>query len=112
MRRKTVRLQKEVKIKGKNDSLWGESGGTYLVKRFTIVDKYDDDLSWGNVNVYGKGLKWYQYTDSKIEKEVKRLLMTNDNTIKDVYWSEQGMQPENSWNFDVEFKKTIKKKKK
>ena len=86
-------------IRGNGSSLWGDSKGTYIVTSFECVG----DL---NVNVFGENTHWTQYTDRGIEKQITTLLKADveakiGRKIKKLSWSEQGMQPDNGWNFDI-----------
>lgn len=113
-------------ITGNNTSLWGQSGGNYVPDRFEIT--YVNWISYPNdkktslhasVNVFGTGLSWEQYTDNGIEKNLNQdasfmaaLVTALRQMLADagirrklptlrINWSEQGMQPNKGWNFDV-----------
>lgn len=113
MSRLTHNLNK--KIQGNGTSLWcskEETKRTFIINK-VVVHKYDNDddpdlQHLGHANVYGKQTRWYHYTDNQIEKEVKEVLKKIDKRIKNVYWSEQGMQPGYGWNFGIEFYKSEK----
>jgi len=116
-------MQKQ-KIKGNGTSLWGSSKGIYEVDRiegsFMDTSIYEDEPFeiWGDVSLFGPNTEWNHYTDSQIEKEVesnKAIRTEIHKLIKEAYpnhnimvtgisWSEQGMQPDGGWNFDVTIK--------
>lgn len=114
------------KFKGNGSSLWGESKGT-----FTVNDMEVDYINWvsypkdpaplfASMTLTGPNTDWFQYTDDSIVKGIRKNLTVivalrlaiqrklNDAgitrklpaTLK-ISWSEQGMQPDKGWNFDV-----------
>ena len=94
--------EKEISIEiiGRGDSFWGESGDTYLIKSMIIDEEH--------LQLFGPSTKWYQYTDTGIEKQVKasflkRISKITGRRIKNICWSEQGLQPDYGWDFDVIF---------
>jgi hypothetical protein len=94
-----------VVINGNGTSIWGESKGAYKVTKMTVHDL--DEGEPYELRLYGEGTEWYNYTDKQIEKEVndhfKPIIqeMYPNHTIKCITWSEQGMQPEGGWSFDI-----------
>ncbi len=97
-----------IKIQGKGDSLWGESDGIYYLTEYD-TDTFDEEVFPFTLTIYGRNLHWYQYTDSQIEKEVENSLKPIlekefGGKLKYLCWSEQGMQPEDGWNFDIGWK--------
>lgn len=113
-------------ISGNDTSLWGRSNGNYAIDRLEVTYvnwiSYPKDLKTGlhaSVNVFGTGTEWQQYTDKAIEKNLNgnasfmaALVLTLQTMLKkagirrklptiSVNWSEQGMQPNKGWNFDV-----------
>lgn len=115
----TYDLFSQVEITGDGSSRWagrnnGSSKGTFHVSRTTLsfcgFDNPEDpqEGAW-ELNCYGKDLHWWQYTDRQIEKEVMEKiapLFGEHVNIKTLGWSEQGMQPEHGWDFDVVINKT------
>lgn len=118
-------------VKGNGSSLWGKSNDEYTVNRFEVdsIDwlydraHIDPKRIFASVSVFGKNTKWFQYTDRGITKSLKSnkefldkireaiVKQIVDNEIElpvpsevQIGWSEQGMQPENGWNFDVTLK--------
>lgn len=111
---------KEFIVKGNGSSIWGESNKEYIVNKINIgfdeLDCYEQlGYIYGRFQLYGKRLKWYQYTDNIIEwkinrnKQIKDLIYSqlpkeikiNKTRSKiSISWSEQGMQPDNGWDFD------------
>ena len=109
-------MKKPIIIRGAGDSLWGESSGEYIVhpeKTAMHLYGHSQHLDFSmTVDFFGDNLKWFHYTDSGIAKEINKklkkvvedeILKTTGKKIKikKLSWSEQGMQPEFGWNFDV-----------
>ena len=106
---------KTVQIKGNGTSLWGESNGTYNVKK--VVLNYfaeENNTVYAEVQLFGSNTKWTHYTDTAIEKNVqksktiineikKQAKETHGYDLTDIKidWSEQGMQPDKGWSFDM-----------
>ena len=95
------------KVEGKGDSIWGASNSTYSITHWE--DTYFDG-DFVSIIVYGENTQCYQYTDTRIPHQVLQYLRPAlkkrfGRTIKRLSWSEQGMQPENGWNFDVQLGK-------
>jgi len=81
------------------------------------VDESEDKTKLsGELQLFGENTNWYQYTDDRISKEVNASKVIRDEVLKQVkmyhpnigvkdvewiVWSEQGMQPDNGWSFDV-----------
>ncbi len=112
---------------GNGSSLWGESKGKYSVNDMEIgyVNwvSYPEDKTapfHARMTLRGPNTEWHQYTDHAIEKgirksivllvaarcEIQRRLKEAHITRKlpatlKISWSEQGMQPDKGWNFDV-----------
>lgn len=96
-----------LEIKGKGDSLWCKSDEVYQINKWKWVSYHEDgdEFDYGNIELFGHNTNWYQYTDSNIEKEVNKVLSPILSKQLDckvgICWSEQGMQPDKGWNFDV-----------
>lgn len=104
-------------IQGNGTSLWGNSKGKFVVTDIKFKDQnYVNSQvhrAYGNLTLSGPNTKWFQYTDKAIEKTlvnpevlrlVKKIMMETlgYNPVKvKIHWSEQGMQPDKGWNFDV-----------
>lgn len=109
---------KNVTISGDGSSRWGKSKEEYELQTALInyVDNETKDNSkYVEIIVKGKNTKWFQYTDNKIEKELKEILKEKFkefglNLVK-FGWSEQGMQPEKGWSFDAYLKEIGRKSK-
>lgn len=113
-----------VQIKGDGSSLWGESNGTYKVEKIklrSIGPSYSDkNKAFAEVQLFGSNTEWVHYTDNAIEKgvansktilnEVKKQALTDGYVIDKIKlsWSEQGMQPDGGWSFDM-YAKIIKR---
>jgi hypothetical protein len=121
-----MRLRK-LNFIGNGSSLWGESKGKYSVNDLEIgyVNwvSYPDDKTapfHASMTLSGPNTQWHQYTDKGIEAgirksivllvaarcEIQRQLAAAGITRKlpatlQISWSEQGMQPDKGWNFDV-----------
>ncbi len=107
------KLKPIVKIQGDGSSLWGSSDKSYSISRIE-VNCYDFAEDHGEVEFFGRNTKWFQYTDNLIEKEVTEKLKpiieeVVGRKVKKLGWSEQGMQPDDGWSFDVTFYKRKKK---
>lgn len=107
-------------IKGKGNSIWGESKGLYRITQFevNVIEVYDDTV-YCSVSVYGPKTAWYQYTDSDIPRNLKKcelfMHLVKESIAEEcegiefpkrmnVHWSEQGMQPQYGWNLEIMFK--------
>ena len=96
-------------IEGNGSSIWGESNGKYEVLGFEVEDVYNEN-DYANVVFFGNNLRWYQYTDRQIPKELLSKFRAELETefgrrVKELYWTEQGMQPEEGWSIGVDFYK-------
>lgn len=107
-------------IEGNGSSLWGPSYGSFRVDRIEmnyIADECEKNDYFGELRAYGPDTEWSHYTDRKIEEEMnarKTALAFIRKTIAEklgvkpkevkmpkISWSEQGMQPDGGWSFDV-----------
>lgn len=110
---KSANIKPAITVKGNGTSLWGESDKEYVLTRYEVEDMsdYDEGLEGhGELQVFGKNTDWFQYTDRQIEKEVKKKLKPLveaklKKKVTYIGWSEQGMQPDGGWSFDIGFKK-------
>lgn len=119
-----------VKVKCKGDSLWGEAKQQVCQPKtgeFGYCSwkpgKVELESLFISLSLFGPGFVLAHYTDSGIPKgllksrafcnqvrsEAFKLLKQRgvEETIPQVMsldWSEQGLQPEGGWNFDVTFK--------
>lgn len=104
MKDNTIERSIQIEISGRGDSLWGDSKGTWIVTRMVLRNLGNDPYE---LCLYGGGTHWTHYTDTRIEKEVNKKLLSTvqslypDHKITGIYWSEQGMQPTNGWSFDI-----------
>jgi hypothetical protein len=98
-----------VKISGDGTSLWcssEESGRDFVVNEMRTRNCHDSDEPYELV-LFGPETEWVHYTDEGIEKSVNKHFvplvqkMYPDHVVKRITWSEQGMQPENGWSFDI-----------
>lgn len=95
-------------ISGNGTSLWSASKGKYPVTRGTLRGCLFDEYPRGiwELCLYGPTLQWFQYTDQQIVAEVRSKLTPLleekiGHKISHIGWSEQGMQPDRGWSFDV-----------
>jgi len=120
-----VKFETPVAIAAKGDSIWEKTEGTVQVDRATVSYqgkreiinpggfRYAEFSAKGykvrqhiSVDVDGPALLPFWYTDSGVEEavaaafkaELLALLGADDLSLS---WSEQGMQGDASWNFDV-----------
>lgn len=98
-----------VKISGDGTSLWcssEESGRDFVITEMRTRNCHDSDDPYELV-LFGSETEWVHYTDNGIEKDVNNHFvplvqkMYPDHIVKRITWSEQGMQPENGWSFDI-----------
>ena len=108
--KKTATLEKPVTIKGNGTSLWCEpkqSHCDFVIEEMFIETCVETNDKPYELRLFGKNTQWFQYTDEKIESQVKKnfLKIVQEAFPKykviNITWSEQGMQPENGWSFDV-----------
>jgi len=121
----TVKLETPVAIAAQGDSIWQKTEGMVLVDRAvmgymgekTAIKpdgfRYADYQRQGykfrqhtSVDVDGPALLPFWYTDSGVETIVAimfkaQLLAETGADDLSLSWSEQGMQGDASWNFDV-----------
>jgi len=105
---KHIEKKLPVKIKGNGTSLWGESKGEFSVSKAKI---FTFDFNHGEepveLQLFGKNTEWYHYTDEQIERNVNKHFLSAirkdfpQNKILMITWSEQGMQPDGGWSFDI-----------
>ena len=98
-----------VVVRGNGTSLWCDpekSRREFVVNEMHTRNCHGSDEPYELV-LYGPETEWSHYTDEGIEESVNksfvRLVQERypDHVIKRVTWSEQGMQPENGWSFDI-----------
>jgi hypothetical protein len=96
-----------VKITGCGDSLWGESAGEFIVDQMLFNNFCGNDEVPYELQLFGKNTKWQHYTDNQIEEEVNKYFLPIVQkqypifSVIQIIWSEQGMQPDNGWSFDI-----------
>lgn len=126
MKTKKSKTPFPLKVTGNGSSLWGKSDDEYTVKKGEVgyinwMHYSDNDSLFASLSLFGT-MNWFQYTNKQIEKQlneniclkewiitiVKEKLATKNlddkipSNVK-IGWSEQGMQPDGGWNFDVSF---------
>ena len=114
-------------VKGKGNSLWGDSKGTFMVDRVEVnyinwvayPTNTPTDKLHVSVSMFGPTTLPEQYSDTGIVKELNknpRLLRVIRSMVLSALkeakllrippirlvfsWSEWGMQPDGGWNFD------------
>lgn len=111
---------KTITVTGKGNSLWCDQDKTKNVK-FKVNEIELNNMEDGSpyeVQAFGPKTEWYHYTDSGIENELSKKLLPvlkkayPDYNITGIGWSEQGMQPEGGWSFDIDAEPKKKSKKK
>lgn len=100
-------------IEGDGSSLWcDDSSGEYVVKEMSVRNCHRTDEPYELV-LHGPKTRWEHYTDNAIEKNVNRIFVPlvqkeyPRHTIVRITWSEQGMQPDNGWSFDIHSKENV-----
>ena len=113
-------------IKGNGSSLRGQSSDSYIINKvicdndgfISFETKKNDIIANFTIDVKGKNIDWEQYTDNGIEKEISKNYYVYtaiqdylENYLKKycvisltkckITWSDQGMQSDKNWNFDV-----------
>lgn len=100
---------KSFNVTGKGDSLWcdsPESKRTFLVTKATVRNLADTDEPY-ELQLFGPATVWSHYTDSGIKEGVNAIMLPiiqalyPSYKIKKITWSEQGMQPDDGWSFDI-----------
>jgi len=109
MSKKINTLPKPFVVQGKGNSCWCDacdSNKAYEVTGYILNNFMDSDEPY-ELQLFGPKTEWYQYTDTGIRKGVSESLLTwlqelySDFEIKNISWSEQGMQPDKGWSFDI-----------
>lgn len=107
-----MKLNKPIIFNGKGDSLWGNSVGDFQVDQINL-EYFSKDKTFGEIQMFGPNTEWFQYTDSRIKRQANRpevmayvrklLTKVRADLSKKwrICWSEQGMQPEKGWSFDL-----------
>lgn len=102
------KLDPPLVIEGDGSSMWGDSAGAYTVTRVMLAYVSDEGGTFGELQAEGEGLDWFQYTDRAIEATMHDLLPVISELlgaeVTRISWSEQGMQPDRGWSFDITFK--------
>lgn len=116
---------KPIQVKGNGTSLWGKSDEVYTVDK--IILNYNNQNNehcaedfgksfWGEIQMFGPNTKWFHYTDKAISEKLntKQFVKVITGIIEKelgkkitdfkISWSEQGMQSEKGWSFDVSAK--------
>lgn len=98
-----------VAVCGDGTSLWcpaERSGREFMINEMRIRNCHDSDEPYELV-LFGPETEWVHYTDDGIEKDINKHFvpivqkMYPSHVIKRITWSEQGMQPEDGWSFDI-----------
>lgn len=99
-----------LRIRSNGKSLWGKYRRTFKISNVEIRygGFFDSEVHGpgGSLTIYGEPEKmpWDVYGDEGIEKTLLKELGSRFN-IETLGWSEQGMQNDGIWNFDVRFHK-------
>ena len=96
-------------IRGDGTSLWCDEASNrefhITSGRLEGVNLDEDGWVW-QLELYGPKTFWECYTDKGIQREVNKKLKAIvsekiGKEVKVIGWSEQGMQPDSGWNFDI-----------
>ena len=116
MKTNLIDFDLDLTIAGDGSSLWAglESTGDWKVTsgslRGCALDDPDFPGGIWELQLFGPKTHWKHYTDEQIAKEVNAFLKTLVSEkigfeVKVIGWSEQGMQPDEGWSFDVVLQK-------
>lgn len=96
-------------VTGDGTSLWCEKEKSK--RTFEVTSMKLNNLCGGEepyeLQLFGPDHEWFHYTDRRIQKEVEKNMLP---LMKELYpkakitgieWSEQGMQPDKGWSFDI-----------
>lgn len=96
-------------VKGKGDSLWCHShttkGVEFKVTKAVLHPGFEGEPY--ELELFGPKTEWYHYTDSGIQKQASKAVLPwlkaqyPEHKITGICWSEQGMQPDRGWSFDI-----------
>lgn len=98
-----------VAVRGDGTSLWcssEQSDREFVVTEMSTRNCHGSDEPYELV-LRGSETEWVHYTDNGIEKSVNKHFvplvqeMYPDFVVKRITWSEQGMQPDGGWSFDI-----------
>lgn len=100
-------LKEPVEITGNGTSLWcKDSAGVFTVNEMRVRNCHGSDEPY-ELRLHGPSTRWDHYTDEGIENDVDRIFkpivqrMYPTYVITSIEWSEQGMQPDDGWSFDI-----------
>lgn len=108
-----IEFDLDVTVKGDGSSLWcdeAESKREFQLTLATLEGVAMGDSDYPNgiweLQVFGPTTHWSHYTDQLISQEVNSKLKSVveekiGHKVQVIDWSEQGMQPELGWSFDV-----------
>jgi hypothetical protein len=109
-------LPMPITIVGKGDSMWcnpHQSNKEFEVTGYIFNNFLDGEEPY-ELQLFGPETEWFHYTDNGIIRGVRLKLLPwiqeqfPDYKIDFVSWSEQGMQPDKGWSFDIICKKKEK----
>ena len=108
---KLIKFDLNLIVNGNGSSLWSDdSKGKWKITSGTLQGcaLNDKDFPGGiwELQLFGPKTQWDHYTDEQIEKGVNSQLKSLvaekiGYKVKKIGWSEQGMQPDGGWSFDV-----------
>ena len=95
-------------VSANGTSLWRETKAKFDIDSFELLGKptpTEKKFYHASISAYGKNLPWDVYTDQGIEKEIinhiRKFMLKKGWNVRAVSWSEQGLQQDGAWNFDV-----------
>ena len=109
MKKNKLALKEPAWIRGIGDSLWCKpdvSNKLFEVTEYIFNDFCDTDEPY-ELQLFGPETEWRHYTDSGIQSGVNKHLLKwvrglyPKFEISHISWSEQGMQPDGGWSFDI-----------
>lgn len=106
-----ISINPPVLIKSSGRSPWGDtSGAEPKIDAFEIDPVCTEgEQVLTSLTVFGSGMPWQVYPQRTVLEQIKEVLAPYfvERGIVPVYfdWSEQGLQADNEWNFDLHFEK-------
>jgi len=98
-----------ITVRGDGTSLWctkEESAKEFVITEMNTRPCVNSDEPYELV-LHGPDTQWVQYTDKGIARAVNELFLPFVQELHPKYkieklmWSEQGMQPQDGWSFDI-----------
>jgi hypothetical protein len=109
MELETKELFPPITVRGNGTSLWcttEESNREFTLTSMSLRNCHDSDEPYELV-LKGPDAQWIQYTDEGLAAAVNKTFLSivqklyPSYTVERFTWSEQGMQPQDGWSFDI-----------